>query len=142
MVAFLIRGYIRIRIHQKVQVEDYILLFAVVCLCALSGLTYATLPALYALVQQYRLRNDLAFDLLGEIPKQQNAAQNIWWLVIFSVKIAFLFFFRRLISRLRGLYIWWRVATTLTILAGLVSIAASWLTCPYFTIEGVLCEQR
>ena len=147
IVAFSIRGYIRIRIHQKVQVEDFILLFAVVCLCAVTGLVYATLPAMYALIQLvfHGFENDLAFDLLGEIPsvsKKQNFAQNIWWLVIFSVKIAFLFFFRRLISRLRGLNIWWWVATTLTILAGLVSIAASWLTCPYFTIEGLLCEQR
>ena len=147
MVAFLIRGYIRICNHQKVQVEDYILIFAVACLCAVTGLAYATLPAMYALIQLafHGFENDLTFELLGEIPrisKQQNAASNIWWLVIFSVKIAFLFFFRRLISRLRGLNIWWRVATTLTILAGLVSIAASWLTCPHFTIESLLCEHR
>ena len=147
IVAFLIRGYIRIRIHQKVQVEDYILLFAVVCLCAVTGLIYATLPAMYALVQPdlHGFENDLMFDLLGEIPrvsKTQNSAQTIWWLVIYFVKIAFLFFFRRLISRLRGLNIWWWLATILTTFAGLVSMAVPWLTCPYFTIEGLLCEQR
>ena len=146
IVAFFIRGYIRIRIHQKVQVEDYILLFAVVCLCATTGLAYATLPAMYALIQLvlHGFENGLNFELLGEIPrisKQENAATTLEWLVVFSVKIAFLFFFRRLISHLRGLMIWWHVATTLTILAGLVGIAVSWLTCPYFTIEGLLCEQ-
>ena len=147
IVAFLVRGYIRICIHQRVQVEDYILLFAVVCLCAVTGLGYATLPAMYALIELvlHGFENGLTFELLEEIPrisKQENAAANIWWLVIFSVKIAFLFFFRRLISRVRGLKIWWHVATILTILAGLASIAASWLTCPYFIIEGLLCKQR
>ena len=152
IVAFLIRGYIRIRIHQKVQVEDYILLFTVVCLCADTGLAYATLPGWYDLIQLvlHGSENDLAFEVLEvevleEIPRvsnQENATQNISWLVVFSVKIASLFFFRRLVSHLRGLNAWWRVATTLTILAGFVSIAVSWLTCPYFTIEDLLCEQR
>ena len=147
IVAFLIRGYIRIRIHHKVQVEDYILLFAVACLCTVTGLAYATLPATYALIQLivHGFENDLTFELLEEIPrvsKMEHAGANVNWPVIFSVKIAFLFFFRRLISRLRGLNIWWWVATTFTILAGLVSIAASWLTCPHFTIKGLLCEQR
>lgn len=142
----MIRSYIRICIQKKVQVEDFILLFAVVCLCAATGLGYATLTAQYALLQLvlHGYEDDLAFELLGEIPrisKQENAATNVWWLVIFSVKMAFLFFFRRLTSRLRSLKLWWWFATTLTIIAGLVSIAASWLTCPYFTIEGLLCEQ-
>lgn len=115
--------------------------------CATTGLAYATLTAQYTLLQLvlHGFEGDLAFELLGEIPrisKQENAATNIWWLVIFSVKMAFLFFFRRLISRLRSLNLWWWFATTFTMIAGLVSIAVSWLTCPYFTVEGLLCEQR
>ena len=116
-------------------------------LCAATGLAYATLTAQYALLQLvlHGFQDALDFELLGEIPrisKQENAATNIWWLVIFSVKLAFLFFFRRLTSRLRSLRVWWWFATILTIVAGLVSVAASWLTCPYFTVEGLLCEQR
>ena len=122
-------------------------MFAVVSLCAATGLAYATMTAQYALLQLvlHGLEDDLAFELLGKIPtisKEENAVTNTWWLVIFLVKLAFLFFFRRLISRLRNLNIWWWFATTLTIIAGLVSVAASWLTCPYFTVEGLLCEQR
>lgn len=143
MIAFFIRSYIRIRINKKLHVEDFILLFAVVSLCAATGLAYVTLTAQYELLQLvlHGFEDDLAFKLLGEIPrisKEENAATNVWWLVIFSVKMAFLFFFRRLISRLRTLNIWWWFATALTIIAGLVSIAVSWLTCPYFTIEGLL----
>ena len=140
----MIRSYIRICIHKKVQVEDYILFFAVVCLCAATGLAYATLTAQYALLQLVLHGFEDDIELLGEIPrisKQSNAASNFWWLVIFLVKMAFLFFFRRLTFRLRSLKIWWWFATTLTIIAGLVSIVASWLTCPYFTVEGLLCEQ-
>ena len=145
IIAFIIRSYVGIRIHKKVHVEDYILLFAVVSLCGATGLAYATLTAQYAMIQLvlHGFENSLTFELLAEIPrisKQENAVTNIWWAVIFSVKMAFLFFFRRLISRLRSLNVWWWVATTLTVLAGLVSIAVSWLTCPYFTIDGLLSE--
>ncbi|KAF6225196.1 hypothetical protein HO133_010393 [Letharia lupina] len=143
IIAFIIRSYICIRIHKKVHVEDFILLFAVMSLCAATGLAYATLTAQYALLQLvlHGFEGDIVFRLLGEIPsisKEENAATNLWWLVIFSVKMAFLFFFRRLISRLRSLNVWWWFVTALTIIAGLVSVAASWLTCPYFTIGGLL----
>lgn len=115
-------------------------------LCAATGLAYATLTDQYALLQLilHGFEDDLAFQLLGEIPKISklaDSATNIWWLVIFSVKLAFLSFFRRLTSRLRSLRLWWWFATTLTVIAGLVTIAASWLTCPYFTVKGLLCEQ-
>lgn len=146
MIAFIARSYVRIRIHKKVQVEDFILLFAVMSLCAATGLAYATLGAEYALIQLvlHGFERDLAFELLGEIPrisKEANAAATVELLVIFSVKLAFLFFFRRLISRLRSLKVWWWFVTTFTIIAGIVSIAASWLTCPYFTVNGLLVSR-
>ena len=145
IIAFIIRSYISVRADKKVHIEDYILLFAVLSLCGATGLAYAALEAQYALLQLvlHGFENDLAFELLGEIPrisKEENAATTIWWLVIFSVKMAFLFFFRRLIARLRSLRLWWWVACILTMVAALISVAISWLTCPYFTINGLLCE--
>ncbi|MCJ1283686.1 hypothetical protein MMC26_003017 [Xylographa opegraphella] len=83
----------------------------------------------------------LIFTLLNELPeisKEENAAATIWWFVIVPVKIAYLFFFRRLISRLRDLNIWWWCVIVFTVTAGLACVAASWLTCPYFTATGVL----
>lgn len=85
----------------------------------------------------------LLFPLLDKIPKiakEENAASTLWWFILFPVKLAYLFFFRRLISRLHGLNTWWWCVTVLTVLMGLVSVAMVWLTCPYFTIEGVLCK--
>lgn len=83
------------------------------------------------------------FPLLDELPKisRESASEyTLWWFVIFPVKLAYLFFFRRLISRLQGLNIWWWCVTVLTVLMGLVCVAAVWITCPYFTTEGVLCK--
>lgn len=86
---------------------------------------------------------DLLFDVLDNVPKiakLSNSASTLWWFVIFPVKLSYLFFFRRLILRLRNLKIWWWCVVPFTIAAGLACLAASWLTCPYFTLQGVMCE--
>ena len=131
----------------QVRTEDFILLFAVACLCAITGLKYSSLVAQYELIQKllHGLGGDLSFDTLGEIPKNwklENAEATLELLVIYLVKIAYLFFFRRLISRLRNLNNWWWLATALTVMAGLVSEAATWWTCPHFSVESLLCEHR
>jgi hypothetical protein len=86
---------------------------------------------------------DILANVLDDVPrisKLSNAAATLWWFVIFPVKLAYLFFFRRLIVRLRNLRIWWWCVVAFTIPAGLVCVAVSWLTCPYFTLQGVICK--
>lgn len=83
IIAFIIRSYICFRARMKVHVEDFILLFAVVCLCAATGLAFVTLTAQYAMLQLvlHGFEDDLAFEVLGEIPrisKQENAATTLW----------------------------------------------------------------
>lgn len=79
-------------------------------------------------------------ELIPTISKEENAASTLWWFVIFPVKLAYLLFFRRLISRVPNLNIWWWFVAIFTVAAGCTCLAASWLTCPYFTLTGVLCE--
>ena len=145
MIAFVIRSFIHLRINKQIHAEDFILLFAVACLCALTGLKYSSLVAQYDLFPELLngLGGDLAFDVWGEITrtwKVENSEEILEFLVIYLVKLAYLFFFRRLIFRLRNLNNWWWVATSLTIVTGLVSEAAVWWTCPRFSVENLLCE--
>lgn len=78
-------------------------------------------------------------DILRTI-KEEEALNTINWFVIFQVKLAFLFFFRRLVYRVRDLRIWWYFVVVFTLLAGLVSLAASWFTCPYTNIYGIISK--
>lgn len=148
MIAFVIRSYIRVRINKKFDVEDFILLFTVVSLCAATGCVFFLLTAQYELVQLalHGFEDELVSKLeTRKVSNESVVAAIIWLIVIFSVKMVFLFFFRRLISRLRTLNIWWWFATTLTITAGEVSIVACWSICPggpFFTAKGALCEQK
>ena len=123
--------------------EDALLLFAVICLCASTGLAYAGLQNLYDALQivLHAGRGGLLFEVFGKIPevaKEENASATLWWFVIFSVKMAYLFFFRRLLSRVKHLMRWWWFVVGFTVPAGFVCIAVAWLTCPYSSIEKVL----
>ena len=77
-------------------------------------------------------------DRIPEVAKEENATATLVWFVIFSVKMAYLFFFRRLLSRLEPFMRWWWLVVSFTVPAGVVCIAVAWLTCPYSSIEKVL----
>ncbi|MCJ1389307.1 hypothetical protein MMC18_002163 [Xylographa bjoerkii] len=143
IISYATRTYIRAIFLKQFSTEDGFLLFAVICLCCATGLAYSSMQAQYdsLAVIINGAEGGLIFTLLDELPqisKEENAAATLWWFVIVPVKMAYLFFFRRLISRLRNFNIWWWCVIAFTIPAGLACVAASWLTCPYFTATGVL----
>lgn len=123
--------------------EDALLLFAVICLCGTTGLAYAGLQSFYDELQVILHAGEgsllvKVLDRIPEVAKEENASATLVWFVIFSVKMAYLFFFRRLLSCLENLKRWWWCVISFTVPAGLVCIAAVWLTCPYSSIEEVL----
>lgn len=105
------RTYIRARILKQWGIEDGLLAFAVVCLCGTITLSYLTVDYSYNAVDAILLgAGNSPGALLAQVPlmtKVSDAAGALWWLVIFSVKLAYLFFFRRLIIRVHGLNRWW-----------------------------------
>lgn len=145
IITYVIRTYIRTRVLNQFFTEDALLSFAVVCLCTTTALAYTNMQNQYDALAAI-LHNagfNALLDLLDTIPrilKMENAASMLWWCVIFPVKLAFLFFFRRLIIRWRKLYIWWWCAMASTVIALAVSVTVDWLTCPYMTLDGVICE--
>lgn len=145
IITYVTRAYIRARILKQFLAEDALLLLAVVCLCGTTALTYKSMQNQYDALAAilHNAGSDALVGLINEIPttsKLENAAATLWWGVIFPVKLAFLFFFRRLIARWHSLSIWWGCAMALTVAAFAVSIAADWLTCPYFDVIKILCE--
>ncbi|KAI4114115.1 MAG: hypothetical protein LQ345_005051 [Seirophora villosa] len=143
LIAYAARTCIRTLVVKQFLVEDALLLLAVVCLCGTTGLAFSNMHSLYNTLAVILHGPDLTqlVDTLNQIPeisKRNNAAATLWWSVIYPVKLAFLFFFRRLIVRLPRLYIWWWVALPLTVLAWAGALVADWLTCPYTTIDRVL----
>lgn len=144
IITYITHAYIRARIVKKFAIEDALLLFAVICLCGSTGVHLANVQGLYDGINVL-IHSDLNSlnKVLENLPKNSrlsNTAATLWWFVIFPVKLAYLFFFRRLILRLRNLQIWWWFVVSFTIPAGFACLAVSWMICPHFSLKAINCS--
>ncbi|KAI4155734.1 MAG: hypothetical protein L6R39_001186 [Caloplaca ligustica] len=138
------RCYIRTFVVKQFLVDDALLLFAVICLCVTTGLDLDNVQSLYDSLAVILHGPDMnlllkTLDQIPRISRHNNAAATLWWCVIYPVKLAFLFFFRRLIVRLPKLYVWWWWVLGITVLSWIGATVADWLTCPFTAVEKVLC---
>ena len=143
MVSAITRFYIRARILKQWAIEDAFIILAVVCLCATTALNFATLRHLYdsldVILQGFG--SELIFTVLEEVSataKKSDAMATLWWLVLFPVKLAYLFFFRKLIRRLRYLNIWWWCVIAFMIPAAIGCFVTTYIACPANDVQGVL----
>ena len=104
LLAFAVRTYIRTRIVRQFGIEDALLIFAILCLITNTALVFVTLETEY---EAYEIMSNGPFgpklfaflDTLVDNKRIADAMATIWWLCIYSVKLAYLFFFRKLIGR-------------------------------------------
>lgn len=144
IITYGIRTYVRACILRQFSAEYVFLLLGVVCLCGGISLIFHTMAYHYDLLAVLLdgRENKLSFDFIKAIPmisKEINAAHTLGWCVLFSVKLTYLLFFRRLISRVHNLNTWWWFVFIFTIAAGCTCLAVVWINCPYFTIKRMLC---
>ena len=122
ILAAATRIYIRAIKLKQFAIEDGLLLFAVAVLCAVTVLCYLTLNNMYNLLDLILLGmgDRLLLDVIKTIPteaKEANAMSMLWWLVLFPVKFAYLFFFPKLVSRLGKIETWWWCVTVFMVCA-------------------------
>ena len=145
LLTYAIRAYIRTFVVRQFLVEDGLLLFAIIGLCVVTGLNLSNMQQLYDSLAVILHGPDLALLIktLAEIPhisRRNNAVSVLWWFVLFPAKLAFLFFFRRLIVRSPRLYMWWWWALAITLLSWAASMVVSILACPYVSTTQVRCK--
>ena len=147
MLVASFRTFVRWRYRKLSWLDDGFLAFAVVLLVVSLGLWFAMLDNLYK-------TEALIYDPLGSLVLFNNIVQiaidvqtytSVYIAIsitgIFAIKFSFLFFFRSLISRLRPMVIYWRIAVAYTALAWAISVAISFVACPYFDSRAVQCAQ-
>ena len=134
------RTTIVVRIKRRLFVDDVLLILSCCCLTAGSGLLYAKLPAVYAV--QGVLLNPLIFNIppdfletLSWFETVNFAYLSLSWTSIFSVKIAFLVFFRPLVDHLPRMIRYWKATFALTIAVFAFCFADAWITCPYTGLD-------
>lgn len=128
---------IRVRLRQRLELDDGFLLTACICLTATTVLLFDLMPDLYLL---QHLGQDSAsvsmssridvFERIGWIGGMETAYIILLQVVIYSIKASFLSFFRRLIDRLGTIVIYWRVTASITAISFVFGACSTLITCP------------
>ena len=118
MVSASTRLVLQLKTYRRLQVDDCLLIFACVCLTTSTVLGYVNVKSLYwdqALNYNptfpfYLMKEHV--DIKAHVITYQRPSYSypaLLWATIFSVKFAYLAFFRRLVDRVRPLIIYWRI---------------------------------
>ena len=136
---------IRLRVQRQLLVDDVFLIFACLALSAAMGIIYRNVKPLYLTqaVIDGLITAEQSWILYGANPAAgiqiyqsfQYSHETMIWLVIFSAKFSFLFFFYRLISRAQHLVTYWRVICLLTLIAFVFCVCCTFIGCPYINLQ-------
>lgn len=136
MLCVIGRVAVRLAIRRRLLLDDCILLFALICLSAATGLYYHFAWLLYVLnVLKY---DKTVFPTVSDLKQIMNAqAINyslvaLLWSAICPVKLCFLVSFKDLIRNVsRPMLIWYWSTVGVIFVYWAIMIALPWIECPY-----------
>jgi hypothetical protein len=120
----------------RVAVDDYLLIFACITLTGATAVMQWGTEATYEAVSLSTdplhpgLTENLN-DMLVKFQRTLFSYLTLTYATIFAAKFSYLYFFRRLIDRLKPLIIYWRVVCGFTATVCIVCIIQSIVECPY-----------
>ena len=129
------RTCIRLRLFRRVFIDDGLFFLATVCLLAGTVMLYIDCPYIYTQVAVESGMQASPPDFIQQLindQKTQDTAVVLLSVAVVSVKFSFLFFFRSLLRRLKGLMIWWWCVLAINIPTAVVMTCSSFLSCPKF----------
>ena len=146
IILAIARTCIRLRYQKRLFADDVFLLVAILCLCAALALLVIFCPSMY-LIEAYVAATpviELPPDPLQLLALEQHLFKYLklsdvyyimTWTTIFAVKFSFLFFFRVLIRRVRGITLYWRIVGGISVLSWGYCISGAFIICPYYDIR-------
>ena len=139
MLAAVFRTILSWRMNRSFYLDDCMLLIGCICLISQTVLLYEMTPNLYLFQPLQSTKISALTNAPADISERwawfekcNYAFIAIAWTTIFSIKFSFLCFFRRLIDRLRGFIIYWRVVVAFNIVAWALSVCHPFISCPRF----------
>ena len=151
IVASVFRLSFRCRSEELLKLEDYLVVFATLCLIIETGLVYSFNHRLYVIdaatthlsVLAY-VANDPAYaNQLLQTGATLVAYFSLGWGAIFAIKFSFLTLFYRMlrnVNRKLMAYFWCTVAATA--ISGIVIILENFILCPKFGADAGTCVGR
>lgn len=126
----------RLHRNKKLYADDCFLIFALVAAAATAGVAWTVKDSVYLQIYVGLGWQKPAADFYAvmlEFEKRIQAASALIWLSLYSVKLSFMFFFKRLVRRVRHLEkLWWAVFS-IVIVGGVVSMPLAFIICSNFT---------
>ena len=135
ILAAIVRTIIRIRLNQRLELDDGFLSLACVCFIATTILLYKMMADIYlfeSLVSQPGSVVDPLeiFQKVVWFENSDSAYLFVTWTAIFLVKASFLTFFRRLIDRVGKMVTYWKVVVSITIVVFGFCACIGFIACP------------
>ena len=135
------RTAIRLKQQRRLYVDDVFLFIAVIFLVASMGLLWHQLDEMYT--AEALVTNSASFvaltgnwiDQLFWFLKISDAFLVLSWTSVLAVKFSFLFFFRNLIDRVRGMKTYWWIVMAITLAVWAFGCGAVFAPCPYFDLR-------
>ncbi|MCJ1362616.1 hypothetical protein MMC16_001721 [Acarospora aff. strigata] len=148
ILSVVVRIAIRLQSQKRLQLDDYLLIFAFICLTAATVLLYIGTSVIY-FIEEVTLNGIGATQAVGMAVFLQRLVyyQKInWaylalsWTTIFFVKFAFLSFFRPLVDRLPSMHMYWRIVVGFTALVFAFAVCDAFIVCPQLGLEALQCS--
>ena len=137
IIAAIARTVIRVRRFHRIAADDWAVFFGVLFLIPGTVLLFTAVQANYNEEKSVVNPNTSPIDLLKSAVHGTRlvlAADVLLWFTVYAIKFSFLFFFRQLVDRLRGLTIWWWVVFSLLLPMGILNATTNFIACPHLDI--------
>ena len=134
----LARTGLRVHTFRRLDVDDGFLIFSVLTLTAATVLVHFNIPLLflqnYASLGQIIPGPDFPAEMLMA-KKLETASTVMIWVSIYGVKYCYMFFFKKLVSRVRKVQLWWWLVMGLLVPMSLIASAFDFTICPNETLD-------
>ena len=137
IIGVIAKTAFQLRTQRRVWLEDALLICACLCLIAGTGLLYTFAETLYdpdscGLFPDPETKPDELASHIKSSQQYQLTFLTLTWIVIFCVKFSFLFLFRPLVNRMRGMLLFWRFVVVLTSISFFICVGEPFFSCPKF----------
>ena len=139
IVAAAARTFFRVKQSRRLELDDVFLILAIITLSAFVGVIYTIRDLMYLSVYVSLGTEDPGFPLDGTFDPiksfrfygiMDEAASVLVWTSIFAIKFSFVFFFRKLTRRVRGIKIWWWIVVVALVPCALICMFLGFIICP------------
>lgn len=136
MIAAAARTALRLKQHGRLFFDDSLLLVACIFLTAGTIITYLVTPSLYVPYSDFRLFHPNEFQRrVIWFQRMVFAFISLTWVVIFAVKLSFMYFFRGLVDRLTNMVLYWRIVLGAMAVSFAVCVSEAAMECPVFDVS-------